>query len=126
MIDHNKIREIMSKCMDLIPNIWQSDPFNHPLSQLVPGYPSVAEASATTLDRQLREVLQAVHSTPGIELTTWLRTTSSVKGHLPTWQPLLFATQEALTLSLGSEKANSLLRGLNSEKSGIIQKNTRT
>lgn len=115
-------RAMMEITVPLVANIWHAR--GDSLAPYVRGDSALAEQSAETLDTHLREVLQTIHSLSDHAIIGWLRSTSSVSGWLPTWQPLLFSSYEVFVTRYGSVRANQLLVGMNTPRRDTMVKST--
>lgn len=113
--DRLAAREIAKITTELTANIWHTEPEKHLLAQLVDGDPSKAVDSANELNRHLEEALANIFSLSSMELTMWLRSTSSVKSKLPAWESLLEATHKELCSRFDLKTADDRLRGLRSK-----------
>lgn len=106
--------EIAGKVLDCTTVMWQADPSQHLLGQLAWNNDAgITPAQAKErLEDYLREVGRNAHKhTPGI-LTMWLRSTFSVRDELVEWNPCYIRAREAITLTLGAQHCERLMRGL--------------
>lgn len=107
-----KLQEIARFCLDEITNIWHEKPEEHPLSQILSGNPKLASLSKSTLESKLQEIKLNASSIPDIELAMWLRSSSSVRAHLPTWVPLLKTAKAIILARSGQDMVDDCLVGL--------------
>ena len=110
--DRIAAQEIAKTVMDLIKDIWATNPQKHLLSQLAPGDASESISAAKNLTDHLDNVIQALEFKSNMEILMWLRTTSSARDYLPSWSILLEDAHKLLALRHGIQDADRKLRGL--------------